>query len=597
MLHSSTSSSSLIWVPPEENSAWLQKIALEFNIHPVIAQVLISRGFTSLEEIRSYLYAKLPDLHDPYTLTGMEKAVIRIMKAIRQNEGILVYGDNDVDGITGTALLAEFLKQVGARVMFYVPHHTRLRQSMMIDAQNCALKYKLGLIITVDHGITAAEEIEHLLKAKIDVIITDHHEPTDKLPNTVATLNPKLFNSKYPNRDLTGVGVAFKLAHALTIRMAQQGQLTGKKIDLKDYLDLVALGTIADMGSLRGENRILVKYGLEELRKGKRVGLVKLIEQCGISLNEVASTNLVAKVIPQLNSLGRIANARKGIELLLMKNSRAAELLAHEIEVTNKERQKIEKAISHDVDQMFRENPELLKDKAIVLSSDQWHPGVIAIVVTRIMRHYNRPTVMIAVENGIGKGSIRTIHEFPLLSILKQNRELFYNFGGHDFAAGLTIKEKNIEQFKQKFIEAANSQLGDQDIKPKLHLDASIDFKDITFEFMDSLSLLEPFGNDNAPPVFYSTATQMWPPKIISKEHLRLYLENSNRFLEGIAFGMSDRFLSLKNRHQPIDVAFTPHVNNYQNKLSIQLLIRDFKFSESSISSESKKSQHIKLSS
>lgn len=570
-----------LWIYPKLDPQWKESIIKEFKIHPVIAQILVSRGFTSLEEIHDYLYAKLPDLHDPFLLAGMQQAVDRVCKAIRDNENILIYGDNDVDGMTGTALLTEFLQGLGANVFFYVSTRGSSRQSLIVEALEYALKNQCKLLITVDCGITAAAEIAKVAENNIDVIITDHHEPTDKIPHCVATLNPKLLNNSYPNRDLTGVGVAFKLAHAITDQLVEEGRISPKKVDLKRFLDLVALGTISDMGALMGENRILVRYGIRQLRKTKRIGLMKLISISDVDLNEINTFIIASKIAPRLNSLGRIDDPQKGVEVLLIRNAQVAEKMAEELDLNNIERQKIERSMSAEVESLITINPEILKKKAIVLHSDKWHPGVIAILSTRIAKAYNRPTIVITIDKEIGKGSLRSIPEFPLLDILKESSDILLNFGGHDFAAGLTIKEKHIEEFKKRFIGAAEGKLSENDVMTKLHLDAEVQFEDLTFDLMESIKLLEPFGNENPQPILYCNAKQAWPPKVISKTHLKLYLEQNDRMLEGIAFGKAGQSPILRKKDLMLRTAFTPQINNFQGQ-SIQLMIRDFKIVEPS---------------
>ncbi len=565
-----------IWIYPQVDPEWHKMIIKEFNIHPVTAHILASRGFKSLEDIHDYLYAKLPNLLDPQLFPDMDKAVNRILEALKLREHILIYGDNDVDGITAAALLTEFLRFIGANVFFYVPNRNTLKQSVILDALEYAVANECKLIITVDCGITSAAEIEEAVQRHIDVIVTDHHEPTAKIPHCIATLNPKLFNSTYPNRNLTGVGVAFKLAHAVTNALISNGSISASKVDLKRYLDLVALGTIADMGSLLGENRILVRYGLRQLRKTKRIGLAKLFTVCDLKLGEITPIDVASKVAPRLNSLGRIADPRKGVELLLIRDPVAAEALAKELDLNNIERQKIERRDSEDVEDLILKNPQILSHKAIVLYSDKWHPGIIPIITARIAKQYNRPTIVISIDQGVGKGSIRTIHEFPLLQHLRDNADILENFGGHDFAAGLTIREENIKKFQNNFITAADQQLKDHDVIAKLHLDAKINFGDLTFDFMESFSLLEPFGNENPAPILYCDAKQIWPPKVVGKTHLKLYLEQNDRMLEGIAFGMAEKRERLLKKSLTLHIAFTPHINVFLNKSSIQLQIRDF---------------------
>ncbi|SCA62441.1 Single-stranded-DNA-specific exonuclease RecJ [Chlamydiales bacterium SCGC AG-110-M15] len=565
-----------LWIYPKVDVDLCEKIEQEFNIHPVSAQILVSRGFTSISDINRHLYSKLPDLHDPELMPDMPQAIDRICLAMERNEGILIYGDNDVDGMTGTALLTEFLSNLGAQVHFYVPNRNNLREELIIDALHFAKDNSCGLIITVDCGITAAKGIEQVVQNDVDVIITDHHEPTDKIPNCLATLNPKLLNNPYPNRELTGVGVAFKFVHAITNHMVSTGKVRAEDIDLKSYLDLVALGTISDMGSLLDENRILVRYGLAQLSETHRVGLHQLLEVCDLGGKNIKVTDVASKIAPRLNSLGRIADPRKGVELLLIRDNKLAHELAIELDLNNTERQKIERKVSHDVDTYIEDNPGILDNKAIVLHSNSWHSGVIPIVTTRISKLYNRPTVMIAIDDGVGKGSIRSIREFPLLQVLKESSDILLNFGGHDFAAGLTIKEKNIPQFRENFLAAANQQLLENDIITKLAIDSKVEFDQINFDFMESLRLLEPYGNENYPPVLYSDVIQSWPPKVVGENHLKLYVEQNGRMLEGIAFQMANRRHILRKKGTPLRIAFTPQLNTFHNKTSIQLRVLDF---------------------
>ncbi|MBA3238350.1 MAG: single-stranded-DNA-specific exonuclease RecJ [Parachlamydiaceae bacterium] len=573
-----------LWIYPKKDQSLRDSIIKEFKIHPVIAQILVNRGFSSLPDIHDYLYAKLPDLHDPFLMAEMPQAVERICKALNEGENILIYGDNDVDGMTGTALLTEFLQYIGANVFFYVSTRTALRQRLIVEALEYAIKNNCKLLITVDCGITAAEEIAQVVKQGVDVIVTDHHEPTDTIPHCVATLNPKLLNNPYPNRHLTGVGVAFKLAHAVINQLVAENKISPKKVDLKRYLDLVALGTISDMGALVGENRILVRYGLRQLRKTKRIGLLKLMTISDIDLNELSAFDVASKIAPRLNSLGRIDDPEKGVKLLLIRNVILAEKMAIELDLNNSERQKIERLMTTEAEAIIAMQPEILTHKAIVLHSEKWHPGIIAILSARISRHYNKPVIVIAVANGVGKGSLRSIPEFPLLPHLKECSDILLNFGGHDFAAGLTVNESNIEEFKQRFVQAADGCLSENDVMSKLHLDSEVHFDELTFDFIESIRLLEPFGNGNYPPVLYCHAKQAWPPKVVGKTHLKFYLFEhingevnvSERMLEGIAFGRAAESTGLRKRNLSLEIAFTPEVNNFQGP-SIQLMIRDFK--------------------
>lgn len=567
---------STIWIYPKVDPEWVKAISQHFKIHPTIAQVLVSRKFTDMDKIHDFLYATLPDLYDPDLFPDMENAVARVLKALKEKEKILIYGDNDVDGMTAATLLTEFFTFLGGNAKYYIPNRTSLKQSLMLDALDYAIKNGCTLLITVDCGITAANEIEEAVRQNVDVIVTDHHEPTDRLPHCVATLNPKLLNSTYPNREITGVGVAFKLAHSISNALVESGEIGPTKIRMKRYLDLVALGTIADMGSLLEENRILVRYGLQRMRESKRIGLAKLCSVCDLKMGGITPMDIASKVAPRLNSLGRIADPNKGVELLLIRDPIGAEALAKELDLNNIERQKIERRNSEDIELLIQSHPEILQDKAIILHSTKWHPGIIPIITARIAKQYNRPTIIIAIEQGIGKGSMRTITEFPLLPVLKETSDLLINFGGHNYAAGLSIKAENIGEFKKRFLKIANERLHEQDIQSKLSIDAQINFNELTFDFMESYNLLEPFGNENPPPIFYCDARQAWPPKLIGKSHLKLYLEQNDRGLEGIAFGMAEKRPLLLKKNLTLRIAFTPHINTFHKKSSIQLQIKDF---------------------
>lgn len=564
-----------LWIYPNYDQAWVDEIIAEFSLNPITAQVIASKNLNDTDEIHDYLYGKLPNLLDPHLFPQMDQAVARIFQALQKDETILICGDNDVDGMTSTALLIEFIQFIGGKALYYIPNRNTLKKSVMLDAIDFAKDNHCKLLITVDCGITLGDEIQAGTSAGIDVIVTDHHEPTAALPHCVATLNPKLLNSTYPNRDLTGVGVAFKLAHGLTNLLLAKEMIAPGKVDLKRYLDLVALGTIADMGILMGENRILVRYGLKQLRKTKRIGLSKLFAVCELKLSEISTTDIASKVAPRLNSLGRIADPLKGVELLLIRDAIAAEELAKELDLNNIERQKIERRDADDLEQFLHQNPHILNQKAIILFSHKWHPGIIPILTTRISKQFNRPTIVIAIEQGLGKGSLRTIPEFPLLNHLKELSDLLENFGGHDFAAGLTIKEDKIDLFKHRFLEIANEKLAHIDLVAKLQIDAKMQFNDLSYEFMESLHLLEPFGNGNPAPVFYADVRQIWPPKVIGKTHLKLYLEDNDRLLEGIAFGLAHRKEELMQKNMKLRIAYSPVINNFHNKATLQLQIKD----------------------
>jgi single-stranded-DNA-specific exonuclease len=566
-----------IWIFPKEDPILAAKIEREFYLNPVVARILVARGYSSIDEVRRFLYAQLPDLIDPFLFSDMRAAVERVLRAIDLQEPILIFGDTDVDGMTGTALLVDFLRRIGGIVDYQLPSRSRPSGSVLPDAARVAQEGGYRLLITVDCGITAREEeIRQLKEAQVDLIITDHHEPTSRVQSCCAILNPKTEDSGYPNRNLTGVGVAFKLAHAITQHMVDHRRLNPSAVDLKEYLDLVALGTVADMGALVGENRILVRYGLKELNHTKRIGLRDLMAVSEITGNTITTTEIVSKIAPRLNSLGRIADPRYGVEILITQDPARADHLARELEKNNQARQRIERAMLQELEKILLHNPELLNAKAIALSSDRWHPGVIPILSARLTKQFNRPTCLIAVEDQIGKGSLRTIPEFPLLPVLHGMRDLLLNYGGHDYAAGLVVEASQVEAVKQRFLQLAGGTIADDMLPIKLRLDAHVKIGDLTFDFMDSLALLEPFGNENPAPVLLCEAT-LAGCRVVGKQNLKVYLEEDDRCIEGIAFGMAERRSLLSRKGDRLRVAFTPTVVTHQNKAAIHLQIRDFR--------------------
>ncbi|MEM8628643.1 MAG: single-stranded-DNA-specific exonuclease RecJ [Chlamydiota bacterium] len=560
------------WVYPENHPVLLQKIIREFHIHPVTAQLLLSRGFVQMEEIHAFLYAKLPQLHPPSLLPDIDKAVKRILEALKGRETVLVYADNDVDGMSGAALLSNFLEKIGISVIYHIPNQHCLEKHPVEEAFAFAKARGCSLIITVDCSLSHPEG-----SFGPDLIITDHHEPTKFPTRALAELNPKLIESTYPNINLTGVGVAFKFAHAILNALTDLGALFSNRIDLKEFLDFVALGTIADMGPLLEENRILVRYGLELLKQSPRIGLRRLFEETRLDMQELSPMDISLKIAPKLNSLGRIAYPEKGVQLLLTTDPKEAEALVEEIHRSNTQRQKMEKKITEDVEALLEKEPQILEEKAIVLCSQRWHPGIIPIIASKIARKYNRPTMVISLKKGWGKGSVRTIEKFPIMPVLKKHGHLFQNFGGHDFAAGFTIEEKQIARLHEYFVEEANKALGKEDLLKKIYLDSRIDFEDITFDFMESINLLKPFGHANREPLFYTQVVQYRPPKIIGKTtHIKMYLEQKKHRLEGIGFFMATRKEALQRKKEPFTIVFTPKINQFYNKPMIQLHVRDF---------------------
>ncbi|BAE81599.1 Mg-dependent 5'-3' ssDNA-specific exonuclease [Chlamydia felis Fe/C-56] len=565
-----------IWVYPKQNPILLSVIIKELHLHPIAAQIFVSRGFQTVDEVRDFLYVHLSNLHDPELLLDMSKAIERLLLAKERNEHIMVYGDSDVDGISGVALLVEFLKSIDVRVS-YCFLGALLKHSGEPSSLIAKMKEEgISLLITVDCGITAGKEVSDINKQGIDVIITDHHMPTGKIPHCIATLNPKLKDRAYPNKELTGVGVAFKLARGVLNALEKKNPSI--KVDLKRLLDLVTLGTVTDVGTLLGENRTMVRHGIKEISKGSRLGLHKLCVFSGVKPSEVTSTDIVLKIAPKLNSLGRLADASKGVELLLTEDPEVANDIIQYLDKINKERQKIEADVFHDVQKILKSNPSIVKQAAIVLSSKEWHSRVIPIISARLAKAYNKPVAIISNQGGVGKGSLRTIGSFPLLGILQKCSSLFVSYGGHDFAAGIIINEDQIEPFRKKFIHLVNSSLKKDKAVITLSLDARAEFDEIDHDLLSSIDLFEPFGKGNPVPIFYTVVRQVRYPKLLPGNHLKLYINHGERNLEGIAFGLGDRIDALKaNWNKPLELAYTPRLSKSSNGGVIHLLVRDFR--------------------
>lgn len=566
------------WAYPERNEVFLREIIKEFNLHPAIAQVLVSRGFQSIQKIRDFLDPQLSELHPTNLFLDMEKAVARLLLAKENNEHVMIYGDSDVDGITGVTLLVEFLQILGVKTSYCCSGTLFKQHGETSSLISQMLQDRVSLLITVDCGVTAGKEVQAMNKQGIDVIVTDHHMPTGKLPHCVAMLNPKLDKNPYPNKELTGVGVAFKLVSATYEELIKQDSSWTDKIDLVRFLDLVSLGTIADVGRLSGENRILVAYGIKEIAKGKRLGLKRLCSLSGVDKCEVSSTNLGIRITPKLNSLGRLADSDQGVRLLLSQDSRAIGAIVSELATVNQERQRIEAEVLRDVERILAANPKLTAQAAIVLASPNWHSRVIPIISARLARTYNKPVAIIALQNGVGKGSLRTIGSFPLLGVLRKCEPFFLSYGGHDFAAGLMIKEDQVEGFRKKFIHLVSSSLRKDEAMRTLPLDVDMDFSHINRDLISSMELLEPFGKGNLSPVFYTKAIQVRYPKLLPGNHVKLYLNSGERNLEGTAFGQGDKISLLKaNWNMPLEIAYTLRVTRRSAHGAVRLLIQDFR--------------------
>jgi single-stranded-DNA-specific exonuclease len=503
----------------------------------------------------------------------MDKAVSRILRAILKKEKIILYGDYDVDGTTATALLLLFLKKVGAMVDFYVPH--RLKEGYGLNGEALKKIHALGakLMITVDCGISSSEEICWAAKNGLDVIVTDHHEVPESLPPALAVLNPKQPDCSYPFKQLAGVGVAFNLVIALRSRLRREGFWAGTGVpNLKEYLDLVALGTVADVVPLLGVNRVLVKHGLGQLTRSARPGILALKEASGLGGMAVDTSGINFRFAPRINAAGRMAEAGEAVRLFLTEDGEEARKIAEHLGQLNAQRQKIEEDILAEAKRMIESPGTAPLKKSFVLASPNWHPGVIGIVASRLSEEYYRPTILIALRDNLGKGSGRSIDPFSLYEGLKACRESMETFGGHEQAAGLVIRAECIPGFAEAFEETVRACLKEEDFLPLLSIDAAARLDQMNQSFVSELESLSPYGMGNPEPILKLENLRVLDSSLVGKSHLRLRIQEGSTTRRAIGFHMGSRHPVVGDR---MKMAFTPSLGFFQGRRTLDLKIID----------------------
>lgn len=557
------------WILEKENTKLSEKLSKSLNISPITAQILINRGIENETEANLFLNCTLFDLPSPYLMKGMEKAVERIKKGLGEGEKIAIYGDYDVDGVTSTALLYTFLKSLNANVTYYNPDRLKEGYGINIDAVKKLADEGVSLIISGDCGITAVSEVEQAKELGVDFIVTDHHKPPEELPEAVSVLNPKISDCKYPAKEIVGVGVIFNLVIALRRALRDDGFFTDGEPNLGDYLDLVALGTVADCAPLLDVNRILVKEGIKRMQKPKRIGVRALKEASSIK-GELTSYDLGFKLGPRINASGRMSTADNAVRLFISDNIESAREIAKGLNKENTNRQTTEAEIIKDSISQLESNPKLIGSNSIVLASRDWHPGIIGIVASRIVERYEKPTILIAIdESGVGKGSGRSIDGVNIYSALSECSELFLQFGGHEQAAGLSIKEENVEKFRAMFdkaLEASKDQY-----EQTLTVDCAVDLENITEELITELNFLAPFGIGNPEPVLLSKDVEVISQRIFKDKHVGFKVKKDNKTYDAIWFNLKEpQVLPSK-----IDMIFTPEFNQWNGKKEVRLRVMD----------------------
>ncbi len=555
----------------------VERLAREGKISTALARILVNRGITDPGEADSFLLATLADIHDPFLLRDMETAVNRLAAAVRGGEKVCVHGDYDVDGVTGVALLVAFFRGVGLDgVSYYIPR--RLEEGYGLSAEGVKSVAASGaeVIVTVDCGINSFAEAELCASLGIDLIITDHHMPGESIPPALAVINPLRPDCQFPFKHLAGVGVAFNLMIALRMRLREEGHFAGRpEPNLREFLDLVALGTVADIVPLVDENRIFVKCGLRELTSSKRIGIQALKEVAGVS-GDVSCGAVGFRLAPRLNAAGRLEDAALGVELLLCNDRQKAKAMAAELDASNAERQALEQEILGEALAMVRDIPEQEERRSIILASEAWHPGVIGIVASRIVDMFHRPTILIALQEGNGRGSGRSIPNFHLHDALNACSEHLLKFGGHKYAAGLSIDESTLRAFIASFDEMATGLLSPADLIPELAIDAVLKPEDISYELAEAIEVLAPFGMGNPEPVFMLEKARIAEQRILKERHLRLHIIAGKSNFEAIGFNMA------QGRVIPelADLAFSLQLNDWNGRRTLQLRLRDIRAAE-----------------
>ncbi|MDF1545764.1 MAG: single-stranded-DNA-specific exonuclease RecJ [bacterium] len=569
----------LKWVlAPDPGQDIVSQIAQDTSLPNQIVRILINRKIATSEQILNFLTPKLSNLKDPLEMLGMQAGVDRLLRAFIENERIMIYGDYDVDGITATALLYIVLNKLGAQVDYYLPNRLVAGYGLSEEAINEAQEKGVTLIVTVDTGITAIDEIEYARSCGIDVIVTDHHEQGESIPDAVTIINPKQNGCDY-GEELSGVGVAFKLAQALYRALNQDER------ELEEHLDLVALGTAADIVPLVNENRILTNFGLDQISRTTKPGLKSLTFVSGLMGKDISTGQVVFILAPRINALGRLGDARQAIRLLATKDESIASEIARKLDSENKRRKSIDEGTLKEAMAQMEEVTDLGSDRAIVLAGEGWHQGVIGIVASRLVERHHLPTVMISIKDGVGKGSARSIPGFHLCEALKKCEHLLIKYGGHKYAAGLSIKQEHVEEFRKTFVEVSNDTLSDEDIIPKLHIDLEIELEDINDAFVQSIEQFSPFGPQNMRPIFLTRNCEvLGRPYTVGRNHLRMKIRKGNAIFDVIGYGFGDMVHQISSDGCLVDIVYVVEYNTWNNVTRIQVRLRDIKATVSTLS-------------
>ncbi|MRR52966.1 MAG: single-stranded-DNA-specific exonuclease RecJ [Deltaproteobacteria bacterium] len=549
------------------------RLARESSLPQLLCRILLNRGVDTASDARRFLSSSLAEMRDPFLLKDMDKAVERLCRALLAGEKICVYGDYDVDGVTSVASLVAFLSALDGNCFYYIPK--RMEEGYGLNAGGIREVAARGarIIITADCGITAHEEANLSAALGIDLIITDHHTPPPEIPRAYAVINPLRSDCAFPFKSLAGVGVVFNLLLALRKQLREAGYFSSRKEpNLREFLDLVALGTIADIVPLVDENRILVRHGLKELSLSSRAGVSALKAVAGVS-GEVDCGMVGFRLAPRINAAGRLDDAALGVELLLTNDARRAAEVSAELNTSNEDRQHLEKVILEDALQRLASDPSYLGRTSIVMASESWHAGVIGIVASRLVDLFHRPTILVALQGGVGKGSGRSIPGFHLYDALQACSDQLLGFGGHKYAAGLSLNAETFTDFAESFDRHAAGLLTEEDLLPELRIDAEILPEEVTLEAAKLISTLEPFGMGNPRPLFVMRGVQALESRILKDCHLKTRFRRGGYCFDAIGFDMADRIPA----SDFVDIVFSLDLNSWNGRTSVQLRLKDLK--------------------
>ena len=562
----------------EEDLRIASMLAAELELSPAIGLLLIQRGVSTVETAKKFFRPNLNDLHDPFLMPDMYKAVKRLNKALGNKEKILVYGDYDVDGTTAVSLVYKFLRPYSSTIDYYIPDRYDEGYGISYKGIEYAKENGFTLVIALDCGIKAITKIDYAREQGIDFIICDHHMPDDVLPNAVAVLDPKRIDSEYPYEHLSGCGVGFKFMQAF----AQSNDIPFS--GLEHLLELAAVSIASDIVPITGENRILTYYGLRQLNSNPSMGLKGIINVCGLASKEITISDIVFKIGPRINASGRMMNGKEAVELLLAKNMEIAREKSENINQYNDDRRELDKRITDEANAIINEIKNIEDQKGIVVYDPDWHKGVIGIVASRLSEKYYRPSVVLTKSSELITGSARSIAGFDIYKVIEACRDLLENFGGHTYAAGLSLKEEKLEEFTKRFMQLVAEEMKPEQMTPQIEIDQVIDLKDINQRLMNELKRLNPFGPNNEKPVFCSLHVQDFgTSRLVGKDQDHLKLEVIDRKgggpLHGIAFGMHRHSSYIKDKH-PFDICYTIDENTYGGNTTLQLMIKDIRPSE-----------------